>query len=701
MSVGTALRRMVQRAVDLWNVPAAWTTVHRANVADFAHDGRTARIEGWEKHPVVHACIRAVVDIVKAVPLEVYTGQGDDEEVIDNHPLTELLRNPMPNAPNMPGSRFIGLTAQHYMLYGNALWDIKRSGRSNRGPAGGLKLIHPEHLQSAEYSEDEDRIIWYDWSVQETGSLKRSKAEDVVHFADLSGESWLFGYPRIAAALQDIIADKEASRYVRQIVTNDGGSMLAFMMGDGTTREQAETAEAYWHEKRIKRGERGRTAFVPGTAKVENIGFNLQQLEFPDLRRVTREDICAACGVDPRMIGVASAGSDGGLSGVQYREARVRLIQHTVAPLMFDLENHINHWLAPEYGEVRVRFSPNGLSELTEDETETSARAVSEYGASIRTLEESRVMLGLPAERDKTHHIKAGLMGELKVSDVETLALPTAQAAIAPPEPDEEKEPQRALPPVSRVGLTPEQRTNKWLAFDRLARLHEAQIESTARSLFVADAERVAKLFRVVRAEPDPVLTPHEVEFLLRELRRIFGGEGPSVTQWSDQMSGPIGTAVRQGATGLSFPVTNPRLPKVISQRADRLGQHVGHTTAAQIEAAILAGQQAQWGVRQTAQMVNQTVFGGIAAQRSTMIARTESIGSLNEGAYVAAAESGVINEVEWLTQQDDRVRDTHAAQDGVRLPLGRTFPNGCRFPGDPSADPNEIIQCRCTLLFY
>jgi HK97 family phage portal protein len=702
-----AVRRLVRRAAThLWNTPAAWTTIHRANVTDYTSTGQTVREQGWERHPVVQACCRAIVDIIQSVPLEVTAGDDTDAEVLDKHPLGLLLHNPQPRNPNLPGARMLGLTALHYLLYGNAFWHIVRPGASNRGKPAGLKLVHPEYVRSVEYSVDEDRILWYDWTAPESGTLRRSVVDDMIHFADLSGHSWLFGFPRVAAAIGDIVSDTEATRYVRQVVTNDGGPVQVFHMGENATREQALAAEERWREKRVQRGERGMVSFMSGTIKTETIGFNLQQLEFPDLRRVTRESICAAFPVDPRIIGISSAASEAGMSGVQFREARKRLIAMAATPLMLALENHLNHWLAPEYGDVRIRFSPNGLAELTEDETETSARAISEYTAGVRTLEEARLLVALAPERDPSHHIRGGMFGELMVADVGRLALPGAQAALAPPEPEPEPDqppPTRALPaPVTRVARTPEQRVAHWRTFDATARQHDVVIEAQARALFAEDAVAVARLFAAVRADVDPPLTPNELELLLRAVRRMFGGEGESPTRWTDGMTAPISATMRAGAEELPFPLlpSSTRVHRAISNRVDRLATHVGQTSATQIEASLLAGQQAGWGVRQTADMINQTVFGGLAAQRSTLIARTESIGALNEGAFIAAQDSGIVSTVEWLTQGDLEVRDTHEDQDGQRLPIGQTFPNGCRFPGDPAADISEIANCRCTLLY-
>jgi len=91
---------------------------------------------------------------------------------------------------------------------------------------------------------------------------------------------------------------------------------------------------------------------------------------------------------------------------------------------------------------------------------------------------------------------------------------------------------------------------------------------------------------------------------------------------------------------------------------------------------------------------------------RATVIARTESISSLNAGRTdafrVVAADADEPMELFWLATSDARTRPTHEAAEGQRVPVGSPFIVGgfeLRFPGDPLGPPQETIQCRCVPL--
>ena len=53
-----------------------------------------------------------------------------------------------------------------------------------------------------------------------------------------------------------------------------------------------------------------------------------------------------------------------------------------------------------------------------------------------------------------------------------------------------------------------------------------------------------------------------------------------------------------------------------------------------------------------------------------------------------------------WRTAGDNRVRDSHAAIDGEEVDLNALFSNGLKRPKDPNGRPEEVYNCRCTILW-
>lgn len=80
-----------------------------------------------------------------------------------------------------------------------------------------------------------------------------------------------------------------------------------------------------------------------------------------------------------------------------------------------------------------------------------------------------------------------------------------------------------------------------------------------------------------------------------------------------------------------------------------------------------------------------------------TMITGAENAG--RQDGFERAEGMGIEMEKEWLATLDDRTRHSHRQMDGVRVALDAEFPNGCRYPGDPLGEPEEVYNCRCTMV--
>ena len=90
------------------------------------------------------------------------------------------------------------------------------------------------------------------------------------------------------------------------------------------------------------------------------------------------------------------------------------------------------------------------------------------------------------------------------------------------------------------------------------------------------------------------------------------------------------------------------------------------------------------------------------------MFARTAMTGAQNAGRqkqFEDAVAKGINIQKQWIATLDDRTRDTHQHLDGQTVPVDHSFhvatKNGqeqIRYPGDPSASPALVYNCRCTM---
>jgi 2'-5' RNA ligase len=93
-----------------------------------------------------------------------------------------------------------------------------------------------------------------------------------------------------------------------------------------------------------------------------------------------------------------------------------------------------------------------------------------------------------------------------------------------------------------------------------------------------------------------------------------------------------------------------------------------------------------------------------IAPYRATMLARTDLIGISNGTSQVAALSiEDAPGYKQWLSAGDERVRETHQEAEGQVVPNDQPFDVGGAslfYPGDPDGPDEEVIQCRCTLIY-
>lgn len=100
--------------------------------------------------------------------------------------------------------------------------------------------------------------------------------------------------------------------------------------------------------------------------------------------------------------------------------------------------------------------------------------------------------------------------------------------------------------------------------------------------------------------------------------------------------------------------------------------------------------------------MYNVTEMDRVAAMRN---ARTSVTSAENKGRIDGlhdAKKKGVSTKKGWLAALDNVTRDSHRelSTEGKFIDIDEKFSNGLLYPGDPNGRPEEVYNCRCTLIY-
>ena len=193
---------------------------------------------------------------------------------------------------------------------------------------------------------------------------------------------------------------------------------------------------------------------------------------------------------------------------------------------------------------------------------------------------------------------------------------------------------------------------------------------------------------------------------------------------WDEQLTETVRPFVRasiiqagqKAITSISqdffFDESDPRLIRSMESRIpsirgiNRHTQALVRTTVADGIALGEAGGKIQKRIRDVFATATEEDIGRYRAVR---IARTETIWAFNEGAVIAYKQTGVVNQVEWLTAEDERVCQWCDPMDGRIQTLGQNFfQMGDSFKGrdggtltfkaEAIEHPPLHPQCRCSL---
>jgi SPP1 gp7 family putative phage head morphogenesis protein len=259
-----------------------------------------------------------------------------------------------------------------------------------------------------------------------------------------------------------------------------------------------------------------------------------------------------------------------------------------------------------------------------------------------------------------------------------------------------------------------ELRTAHWKAFDRKISGYEERMAAAVRSFFRSQKKRVLKNLEdnvdqiipgyLAKAEPN-----FDINIILR-----IDKEQQAMRRATDEfISGAYYdfavTVGRQQKPNFAFNLQDPRAVdwidkkqlKLVKEVTDYTRERLTDDIVESIQEAVKEGLSRGETLKAISERIDAT-YQLANDTRSTRIAQTEIVSASNAGSMEALKQLGV-EEKEWISSRDSRVRETHESLDGDVVPRDQKFVSSSgaalAFPGDPDAPPEEVINCRCTIV--
>lgn len=217
--------------------------------------------------------------------------------------------------------------------------------------------------------------------------------------------------------------------------------------------------------------------------------------------------------------------------------------------------------------------------------------------------------------------------------------------------------------------------------------------ERALEKAMTAEFVRVAKEARAALASGDDAIADMSAhrKRVLAILTRAYEGQMPDA---ANEMLKPIKAKA---------PKTFDELMQAwIKANAGAKAKEISLTTRSQIKRAIAQAADEGLGQAQTARLVSQRA-AAIGRVRAQVIARTEMNSAASAAQQIAAESLDVPMKREWVAANDERTREDHRRANGQVRDLGKPFKVGksrLMYPGDPSGDPSQTINCRCVLAY-
>ena len=642
------------------------------------NQGGMEEYRGW-----TFACVRAIAEKVSSIELQLKKKNGDDVEIVRNHPVIELLNdiNPFMTLPDV-----VTNTQSFLELEGSSFWWVSKVGNK---PVS-VWPLRPDLVSVV--PDAETYIKEYRYKIgNKTFTLN---AEDIVPFKEFNPKDPYKGLGTTYAAASSINADNYARDWQKAFFKN-GARIDGVLMKDGTIDEEEYRAlNNRWNDKYKGVEKAHKIAVLDNGLKYQPVGATAADMDFVNLRTMSRDEILAMFRVPKTILGV----TDGTATRATAETSEYVFMKETIKPKMQKFVRTLNEYLLPMFGlDTSVYFIDftDPVPQNRELDLLTYQNALANGWMSIN---EVRAHNGLaPVENGDAPRVAFGtepLGAPIEVPKAIDDSKPqgkTDAASVA-------KEITAAILPALKAAADMEEFETRGEKAQnsqvKRGNSYEKKLEKIMTEFFDGQKERVLSAFddtykknvHMNKAAADDLLDEDdEAAALIKSTQKFFN---VVVQAEGDE-------ALVLAGLEAAFDARSERVQAALKRELQKFAGSVTEETSKQIREAIGQGLDEGEALNDIRKRVQE--LSAFDKARSQVIARTETTRAQNFASVTAWGESGLVESKILYTALDERVDDICADLHGQEFALDENVDPGNDYGkvDGPPIHPN----CRCTLL--
>ena len=421
--------------------------------------------ELYEREVWSYVVTRRKAEVVADIPWVLKReAKGAKDEIVADHPARDFLWKP---GPNRTYQELVFATVAHLELSGRAFWEMAPGGEGG-APSQAVPLL--PHLVKPKVKPREG-VVGYTY--RPNREPVEYDADEVVWFREFSATEEYGSVSPARAAWMSAVVDQDARQWNATFFRRSATPETMLTAEQRMSRDEMARIEQDFENRNKGVGKGRGTYFLPFGVTLHRAGLTQREMDFRNLRLSTMQEILAASGVPPVLVGLETE---------NYATARIQLsifMRRICIPLLNRVFAKIEHEVLPRFPDSEGLYLAVDETEIRipDEQDDVHAKTIASFQAGIITRTEARAKLGyeidVPGdERDPEADRLPG--------DEEREEEGTAEARSALGEDGEEE-------PLAKGAVPPEQAMKSAAKGIELAKGHGGR-GSTANSLARAQA---------------------------------------------------------------------------------------------------------------------------------------------------------------------------------------------------------------------